>query len=67
LTELILGIIHRLLISFTGIGFNWARKQRIVIGMTNGFVYTPEGEAVKLEEMIAMSDGVTNYAERLMK
>jgi len=33
--------------------FNWARKQRIVIGMTNGF-YTPEGEAVKLEEMIAM-------------
>jgi len=34
--------------------FTWARKQRIVIGMTNGFVYTPEGEAVKLEEMIAM-------------
>ncbi len=33
--------------------FTWARKQRIVIAMTDGFVYTPEGEAVKIEEMMS--------------
>jgi len=32
--------------------FNWARKQRIVIAMTDGWAYTPEGEAVKIEEMM---------------
>jgi len=32
--------------------FNWARKQRIVIAMTDGWAYTPEGEAVKLGEMM---------------
>jgi hypothetical protein len=32
--------------------FNWARARRIVLAMSQGFVYTPEGEAVKLEEMM---------------
>jgi len=32
--------------------FNWARKQRIIIAMTDGWAYTPEGEAVKLGEMM---------------
>jgi len=35
--------------------FTWARKQRIVIAMTNGFVYTAEGEAVKIEEIMLMN------------
>jgi hypothetical protein len=34
--------------------FNWARKQRVVIAMTDGWVYTPEGEAVRLEEMMSL-------------
>ena len=32
--------------------FEWARRERIVIAMSGGFVYTPEGEAVQLEEMM---------------
>ena len=32
--------------------FTWARAKRIVIAMTDGWVYTPEGEAVRLEEMM---------------
>jgi len=32
--------------------FDWARSRRIVLVMTDGYVYTLEGEAVKLEEMM---------------
>jgi len=34
--------------------FTWARKQKLVIAMTDGFVYTPEGEAVKIDEMMSL-------------
>ncbi|NEU79938.1 hypothetical protein [Nostoc sp. UIC 10630] len=30
----------------------WARRQRIVIAMSDEVVYTPEGEAVELREMM---------------
>ncbi|MDZ8054617.1 MAG: hypothetical protein RMX68_008240 [Aulosira sp. ZfuVER01] len=33
--------------------FEWARKQRIAIAMSQGFVYTPSGDAVKIEEMMS--------------
>ncbi|WP_225226285.1 hypothetical protein [Komarekiella delphini-convector] len=32
--------------------FEWARQQRIVIAMSGEVVYTPDGEAVELREMI---------------
>ena len=32
--------------------FEWARKKRIVIAMSSGVVYTPQGEAVNIEEMM---------------
>ncbi len=32
--------------------FEWARKQRIVLAMSGGVVYTPEGEAIELQEMM---------------
>ena len=32
--------------------FERARKQRIVLAMTQGFVYTPSGEAVEISEMM---------------
>ncbi|MBD2683569.1 hypothetical protein H6H03_39705 [Nostoc paludosum FACHB-159] len=32
--------------------FEWARKQRIVLGMSGGVVYTPDGEPVELREMM---------------
>jgi hypothetical protein len=32
--------------------FEWARKNRIVIAMSGEFVYTPDGEAVALAEMM---------------
>jgi len=32
--------------------FTWARKERVVIAMTDGWVYTPAGEAVRLKEMM---------------
>jgi hypothetical protein len=32
--------------------FEWARKQRIVLAMSGGVVYTPSGEAVELAEMM---------------
>ena len=32
--------------------FEWARKERIVIAMSEGVVYTPEGEVVRIEEMM---------------
>ncbi|MFN6572355.1 helix-turn-helix domain-containing protein [Dendronalium sp. ChiSLP03b] len=32
--------------------FDWARRQRIAIAMTEGVVYTPEGEAVVIKEMM---------------
>jgi len=32
--------------------FEWARKQRIVLGMSGGVVYTPDGEAVELLSMM---------------
>ncbi|MBD2472667.1 hypothetical protein [Nostoc sp. FACHB-145] len=32
--------------------FNWARKNRIVIAMSGEVVYTPNGEAVTLTEMM---------------
>ncbi len=32
--------------------FTWARGRRIVLAMTDGWVYTPDGEAVRVEEMM---------------
>ncbi len=32
--------------------FNWARKNRIVIAMSGEVVYTPDGEAVAVAEMM---------------
>ncbi|MBD2459084.1 hypothetical protein H6G80_34175 [Nostoc sp. FACHB-87] len=32
--------------------FDWARKNRIVIAMSGDVVYTPDGEAVALAEMM---------------
>ncbi len=32
--------------------FEWARRERLVLAMSGGVVYTPEGEAVKIEEMM---------------
>lgn len=32
--------------------FEWARKKRIVIAMSSGMVYTTDGEALKIEEMM---------------
>ncbi|QLE59674.1 hypothetical protein FD725_29960 (plasmid) [Nostoc sp. TCL26-01] len=32
--------------------FEWARQQRIVIAMSGDTVYTPDGEAVALAEMM---------------
>ena len=32
--------------------FEWARKKRIVIAMSEGVVYTPEGEVVQVEKMM---------------
>ena len=32
--------------------FEWARKERIAIAMSSGVVYTPDGEAVRCEEMM---------------
>ncbi|WP_341530005.1 hypothetical protein WKK05_12245 [Nostoc sp. UHCC 0302] len=32
--------------------FEWARRERIVIAMSGEAVYTPDGEAVKLQEMM---------------
>nr|WP_322657104.1 hypothetical protein [Dendronalium sp. ChiSLP03b]MDZ8203436.1 hypothetical protein [Dendronalium sp. ChiSLP03b] len=32
--------------------FEWARRQRIVIAMSGDTVYTPDGEAVSLAEMM---------------
>ncbi|QHG20749.1 hypothetical protein A6V25_32520 [Nostoc sp. ATCC 53789] len=32
--------------------FEWARRQRVVIEMSGEVVYTPEGEAVMLAEMM---------------
>ncbi|WP_341528489.1 hypothetical protein WKK05_03855 [Nostoc sp. UHCC 0302] len=32
--------------------FEWARRQKIVIAMSGETVYTPEGEAVALSEMM---------------
>ncbi|MFN6564220.1 MAG: hypothetical protein RMY28_031125 [Nostoc sp. ChiSLP01] len=34
--------------------FEWARRQRIVLAMSGGVVYTPDGEAVKLAEMMQL-------------
>ncbi|MBD2471990.1 hypothetical protein [Nostoc sp. FACHB-145] len=32
--------------------FEWARRQRIVLAMSGNVVYTPDGEAVELREMM---------------
>ncbi|MEO1558792.1 MAG: helix-turn-helix domain-containing protein [Cyanobacteria bacterium J06632_19] len=40
------------LTSDVSVWFEWARKERIVIAMSEGVVYTPEGEVVRIEEMI---------------
>jgi len=32
--------------------FEWARRERIVIAMSQGMVYTPDGEAVEIKEMM---------------
>ena len=32
--------------------FEWARKERIVIAMSGGVVYTPDGEVVQVEKMM---------------
>jgi len=34
--------------------FTWARKQRIVIGMSGEVGYTPEGEPVSIREMMEL-------------
>jgi hypothetical protein len=34
--------------------FNWARKERIVIGMSGEVGYTPEGEPVSIREMMEL-------------
>ncbi|NJM23729.1 MAG: hypothetical protein HC836_24075 [Richelia sp. RM2_1_2] len=34
------------------IWFEWARKERLVLAMSSGVVYTPDGEAVEIEEMM---------------
>ncbi len=38
--------------SDVSVWFEWARKERIVIAMSEGVVYTPEGEVVRIEEMM---------------
>ncbi|MGB6297607.1 MAG: ArsR family transcriptional regulator [Rivularia sp. (in: cyanobacteria)] len=40
------------LTSDVSVWFEWARKERIVIAMSEGVVYTPEGEVVRIEEMM---------------
>jgi hypothetical protein len=32
--------------------FEWAKKERIVLAMSEGFVYTPDGKAVKISEIM---------------
>ena len=32
--------------------FEWARKERLVLGMSSGVVYTPDGQAVRCAEMM---------------
>ncbi|MBE9080925.1 hypothetical protein IQ278_01970 [Tolypothrix sp. LEGE 11397] len=32
--------------------FEWARKQRIVIAMFGSVVFTPDGDAVEVQEMM---------------
>ncbi|MBD2452349.1 hypothetical protein H6G76_35665 [Nostoc sp. FACHB-152] len=32
--------------------FEWARRERIVLAMSGGVVYTVDGEAVELREMM---------------
>ncbi len=32
--------------------FEWARRERLVLAMSGRVVYTPEGEAVNIEEMM---------------
>ncbi|MBD2213069.1 hypothetical protein H6G27_24785 [Nostoc linckia FACHB-104] len=32
--------------------FEWARKQRIVIAMSGSVVFTPDGDAVEVQEMM---------------
>lgn len=32
--------------------FNWARGQRIALAMSGGLVYTLDGEAVEIQEMM---------------
>ncbi|MEA5595891.1 hypothetical protein [Rivularia sp. UHCC 0363] len=32
--------------------FEWARKERIAIAMSEGLVYTPDGEVMEIEEMM---------------
>ncbi len=32
--------------------FEWARRERLVLAMSTGVVYTPDGEAVKIKEMM---------------
>ncbi|MBD2458769.1 hypothetical protein H6G80_32505 [Nostoc sp. FACHB-87] len=37
--------------------FEWARRQRIVLAMSGNVVYTPDGEAVELREMMRRFPG----------
>jgi hypothetical protein len=32
--------------------FEWARKERIVLAMSGGLAYTPDGKAVKISEIM---------------
>ncbi|NJN13565.1 MAG: hypothetical protein HC836_28855 [Richelia sp. RM2_1_2] len=32
--------------------FEWARKERLVLAMSGGVAYTPDGKAVEIEEMM---------------
>ena len=45
--------------------FEWARGQRIVIAMSGEVVYTPDGEAVELQEMMRRYQVVSDTTRRV--
>ncbi|QIR41349.1 hypothetical protein HCG51_10825 [Tolypothrix sp. PCC 7910] len=34
--------------------FEWAKKQRIVLAMSSGVVFTPDGDAIEIGEMMRL-------------
>jgi hypothetical protein len=40
------------LTSDVSVWFEWARKERLVLAMSGGMVYTPDGKVVQIEEMM---------------